>query len=313
VLVAVACDVKCHSLLADTLELETEPTLEQLPTVQEDGTPVVGWLAGGGNPDGSFVASSLRINSVKNTASLRSLGTAGSGGSSFRRGRTSLRRSSLSLLSSSPSVKSLTSHSFVDPSVSLPEVSPGIDPPFLFGGDVEALGGSASRYYGLGLAVLGGIFFASWPCFADIAKGKSPVSPSTGSITAAAFFAVFVSSAFVISLIVVPIICCKPLDRTEESIRFWPSYCAVPLRGHVFGVLGGLIQGSGTLLTLLASGVLSGAVAVSITRCSPVIAALWGLLVWGEMKGASRKAAMFFGGMVGFYLVAISLLLSAGK
>jgi len=51
---------------------------------------------------------------------------------------------------------------------------------------------------------------------------------------------------------------------------------------------------------------------MSITRCCPVVAALWGLVVWGEMAGASRMAIIFFVGMVIFFLVAVALLSVAG-
>ena len=33
---------------------------------------------------------------------------------------------------------------------------------------------------GMILACFGGLFFATWPCFADISEGKSPLSPEKG-------------------------------------------------------------------------------------------------------------------------------------
>ena len=44
---------------------------------------------------------------------------------------------------------------------------------------------------------------------------------------------------------------------------------------------------------------------MSITRCSPMVAALWGLALWGEGKGATRKARLYIGVMFLCYLAAI--------
>mmetsp|Transcript_34593 Transcript_34593/g.95299 ORF Transcript_34593/g.95299 Transcript_34593/m.95299 type:complete len:436 (+) Transcript_34593:86-1393(+) len=144
----------------------------------------------------------------------------------------------------------------------------------------------------LSFATCAGVFFAVWPCFADIAKGNGRFILCNAVLDPGLFYSILVFGAFSSALVLVPLLCHRPLDKSEP-IAFWSSYCRVSTRGHVFGVLGGLLQGGGTLLTLLASDALGGAVSMSITRCTPGVTALLGRLVCEEMDCATRKTLVF--------------------
>merc|ERR1719356_756420 len=89
---------------------------------------------------------------------------------------------------------------------------------------------------------------------------------------------------------------------------FWSNYLKQPVPTHALGVLGGLLQGLGTVLSLHSGSVLGNAVSLSITRCSPVVAAMWGWLYWGELHGASTTTRCIYFGMIVAFLTAVSLL-----
>lgn len=84
-----------------------------------------------------------------------------------------------------------------------------------------------------------------------------------------------------------------------------------PVRGHVFGLLGGAIWTAATLFNLLAGTVTGEAISYAIGQSSPMIAALWGVFAWKEFAGASLKAKSYLALMFAFYILAILLVAHA--
>jgi glucose uptake protein len=53
------------------------------------------------------------------------------------------------------------------------------------------------------------------------------------------------------------------------------------------------------------------AISYAIGQSAPMVAALWGVLVWKEFRGASGKAYAYLALMFVFYVVAIALVARA--
>jgi glucose uptake protein len=84
-----------------------------------------------------------------------------------------------------------------------------------------------------------------------------------------------------------------------------------PAAGHLLGLLGGIIWGTGTVFNLVASNFTGVAISYAIGQSAPMVAALWGVLVWKEFQGANRQARTFLRLMFLFYLLAILLIAKA--
>jgi glucose uptake protein len=84
-----------------------------------------------------------------------------------------------------------------------------------------------------------------------------------------------------------------------------------PAAGHLLGLLGGIIWGTGTVFNLVASNFTGVAISYAIGQSAPMVAALWGVLAWKEFQGANRQARTFLGLMFLFYLLAILLIAKA--
>ena len=84
-----------------------------------------------------------------------------------------------------------------------------------------------------------------------------------------------------------------------------------PGTGHLLGLLGGCIWGVGTVFNLVAANFTGVAISYSIGQSAPMVAALWGVLVWKEFVGATRKAKAYLALMFMFYLLAILLIARA--
>ena len=81
---------------------------------------------------------------------------------------------------------------------------------------------------------------------------------------------------------------------------------------HVMGFLGGAMWCVGTLLAFVAGDTLGLTISMSITRCCPLVASLWGFALWGELKGASWKTSFLFVGMLVTYTSAVALISMSG-
>ena len=81
---------------------------------------------------------------------------------------------------------------------------------------------------------------------------------------------------------------------------------------HLVGILGGVINGIGFTANIVASKVASPAIAYGLGQGGTMIAAIWGIFIWKETRGASRgtqwmTAAMFVCFLSGLLLLVFSM------
>jgi glucose uptake protein len=100
----------------------------------------------------------------------------------------------------------------------------------------------------------------------------------------------------------------KPL--VGEPVQFGDFFRG-PTAGHLLGLLGGCIWGIGTAFNLVAANFTGVAISYAIGQSAPMVAALWGVLVWKEFQGANRQAKTYLALMFLFYFLAILLVARA--
>ncbi|MDE0123914.1 MAG: multidrug DMT transporter permease [Bryobacterales bacterium] len=84
-------------------------------------------------------------------------------------------------------------------------------------------------------------------------------------------------------------------------------------RLHSLGALGGLIWMAALGLNVIASGVAGPAISYALGQGATLVAAIWGVFIWREFKGAPRSATpfivlMFLGYMSGLTLIGVATL-----
>jgi glucose uptake protein len=84
-----------------------------------------------------------------------------------------------------------------------------------------------------------------------------------------------------------------------------------PTSGHLLGLFGGVIWGVGTVFNLVAGSFTGVAISYAIGQSAPMVAALWGVLVWKEFEGSGPKAKFYLALMFVFYALAIALVAHA--
>jgi glucose uptake protein len=87
----------------------------------------------------------------------------------------------------------------------------------------------------------------------------------------------------------------------------WREYWRAKPRNHLLGLLGGVAWGVGGCLNFIAASFVGVPISYAIGQSAPLIAALWGVLIWREFKGAPKTAWIAMSGMFVFYVAAIVL------
>jgi len=105
-----------------------------------------------------------------------------------------------------------------------------------------------------------------------------------------------------------PILMRKPLTGAPVA---GAEYFRAPAAYHALGWLGGAIWGCGTVFNFVAASLVGVAISYAIGQASPMVACLWGVLVWKEFRGASAKAKGYLAAMFMAYVLALVLIARA--
>ena len=95
-----------------------------------------------------------------------------------------------------------------------------------------------------------------------------------------------------------------------EPVTF-SGFFTGPPSGHLLGLVGGVIWGTGMVFNLVAASFTGVAISYAIGQSAPMVAALWGVLVWKEFAGAGSRAKIYLALMFVFYGLAILLVAHA--
>lgn len=86
------------------------------------------------------------------------------------------------------------------------------------------------------------------------------------------------------------------------------GYWSAGARNHLLGLFGGVIWGLGGCCNFIAAGFVGVPISYAIGQSAPMIAALWGVLVWHEFSGAGQKAWTYLGFMFLCYISAVAVI-----
>jgi glucose uptake protein len=81
---------------------------------------------------------------------------------------------------------------------------------------------------------------------------------------------------------------------------------------HLVGVLGGVIWGLGTALSYIAAGKAGAAISYALGQGAPMVAALWGIFIWKEFKGAPRSVDLLLGLMFILFISGLGAIIVSG-
>jgi len=162
---------------------------------------------------------------------------------------------------------------------------------------------------GIILSVTAGVLMALFYRFVASSMVTSFEVPETGKLTpytAIFFFAIgVVASNFLFNYYIMK----WPIDGTPLSFK---DYSAGSFKVHLTGLLGGVIWNIGMSMSIIASGKAGFAISYGLGQGATLIAALWGVFIWKEFKGASKSVSNLIFLMFLAYMAGLALLVYAG-
>jgi glucose uptake protein len=162
---------------------------------------------------------------------------------------------------------------------------------------IGTTGGSGGRL-GIVLSLVAGFLVGIFPPFiAGAISGAQPLDPYSVSIA-------FMAGATVATAIGMPLLLAKPLIGDPGRLG---GYFEGGTRRHAAGWVAGVIWCIGTVSNFASAGVVGVAISWGIGSGAPMVGALWGIFLWKEFRGASRKAGALISVSLALYVVGVVL------
>jgi glucose uptake protein len=155
---------------------------------------------------------------------------------------------------------------------------------------------------GIIVSVISGVLMGAFPPFVTRALTHA------AALTPYGVSALFSIGALLCCLVVNTWFMKHPI--VGEPVAFGGFWRASP-RNHLFGILGGIIWGTGGCFNFIAAGLVGVPISYAIGQSAPMIAAAWGVFVWHEFAHAQRRAWIALGCMFVLYVAAVTVIANA--
>lgn len=169
---------------------------------------------------------------------------------------------------------------------------------------------SKTKKKGIVIAIFAGILMSFFYRFVASAMDLNNLeNPTPGMLTPYGAFFIFslgiLGSNFIFNTFVMK----KPFVGEPVS---YSQYFKGSFATHAVGILGGLIWGIGTLFSYIAAGKAGPAISYALGQGAPMIAALWGVFIWKEFKGATKLVNLLLMLMFILFVAGLCMIIVSG-
>jgi len=164
---------------------------------------------------------------------------------------------------------------------------------------------------GILLALVAGVLMSFFYRFIAVSMDLDDFAhPAAGKMTpyTAVFifsFGILISNFFFNSLLMK-----RPIEGQPTSYK---AYFKGKLPLHLVGILGGCIWGLGNSFNLIAAGQAGPAISYGLGQGATLVAALWGVFIWKEFKGAPKNTGVLITGMFLCFIIGLGLIIWSGS
>ena len=160
---------------------------------------------------------------------------------------------------------------------------------------------------GIILAVVAGTLMAFFYRFVAAAMDLDNfAAPAVGKATPYTAIVIFSIGVLVSNFVFNTFVMRKPFVGEPVS---YSEYFKGNAKTHLVGMLGGAIWCLGTAFSYIASGKAGAAVSYALGQGAPMIAALWGVFIWKEFKGAKKDTWTLLAVMFLFFLAGLGFII----
>jgi len=162
---------------------------------------------------------------------------------------------------------------------------------------------------GIVLSVVGGILMALFYRFVASSMTDDFVHPKAGFLTPYTATVFFSIGILVSNLLFNTLLMKKPFEGTPVS---YTQYFKGGLKEHLTGIFGGMIWCTGMSFSIIAAGKAGFPVSYGLGQGATLVAALWGVFIWKEFKGAKGTSGLLTA-MFLLFVAGIGLIIYAGS
>lgn len=134
-------------------------------------------------------------------------------------------------------------------------------------------------------------------------------APAAGKVTPYTAMVIFSIGVFLSNIIVNTIVMKKPFVGEPVS---YSQYFKGDCKTHLVGMLGGAIWCLGTALSYITAEKAGPAVSYALGQGAPMVAAIWGVFIWKEFKGAKKGTGALLAAMFVLFIAGLASIVIAG-
>lgn len=169
---------------------------------------------------------------------------------------------------------------------------------------------SAQNRKGIILAVVAGVLMSFFYRFVAAAMDLNDfVNPAAGMLTPYSALFVFSIGVLLSNFLFNTYVMRRPFTGDPVTYR---QYFAGSIGTHFTGALGGIIWGLGTACSYVAAGKAGAAISYALGQGAPMIAAIWGVFIWKEFKGADSRTNTLLAVMFLFFILGLASIIMSG-
>lgn len=171
--------------------------------------------------------------------------------------------------------------------------------------DGEAKGTSKGMIY----AILGGVLMAFFFRLVASSMSTNFVTPEAGLFTPYGAVFVFAIGIFISNFVWNSYFMFKPVSGSP--MKYGDYFKLGNAKTHIVGLLGGIIWCIGMSLSLIASEKAGFAISYGLGQGATMIAAAWGVFIWKEFAGSSKKTNQLIALMFVFFIAGLVTIVMA--
>ncbi len=171
-------------------------------------------------------------------------------------------------------------------------------------------GDKKSSSKGIWLALIAGVLMSFFYRFVAAAMDINNFeSPTPGMATPYSAFFIFSLGVLASNFLFNTILMKRPFVGAPVSYK---DYFNGTSTTHLVGIAGGAIWGLGTILSFMAAGKAGAAISYGLGQGATMVAALWGVFIWKEFKGAPPKVNIMLLFMFLLFIAGLGLIITSG-
>ena len=171
-------------------------------------------------------------------------------------------------------------------------------------------GSEGTNKKGALIAIVAGVLMAFFYRFVAAAMDLNNFeNPTPGMATPYSAFFIFSVGIFISNFLFNTMVMRYPFVGSPVT---YSDYFKGRMATHLVGVFGGVVWGLGTALSYIAAGKAGAAISYALGQGAPMVAALWGIFVWKEFKGAPRSVEMLLTLMFILFISGLGAIIVSG-